>query len=275
MAQLNLKRGELAVLAACAPCQGFSRLSTKNGSTARVDERNDLVLAVVPFLKTFLPQTVFFENVPAAKSSRQLARVREALDELGYKSYEGVVNMADYGLPQRRLRFVLVASRFGVPNLPRKQNANPTVRDAIGELPVSGASGDPAHDVVWKCSDKIRKLVALIPPDGGSRSALPKKFWLDCHKKFDGFSDVYGRMAWDQPSPTITSGFVNPSKGRFLHPQEDRPLTLREAATLQGFSNDFAFLPDHGKYAVARMIGNAVPPRFARLQAAALKKVMR
>ena len=93
---------------------------------------------------------------------------------------------------------------------------------------------------------------------------------LDCHKKTDGFKDVYGRMSWDRPAPTITGGCFNPSKGRFLHPEENRAITMREAALLQGFERDYSFSLDKGKQALAAMIGNALPPPFVEAQARVL-----
>lgn len=105
-------------------------------------------------------------------------------------------------------------------------------------------------------------MIEAIPKDGGSRHSLPTSMKLGCHAKTSGFNDVYGRMKWDDVAPTITSGCSNPSKGRFIHPYEDRPITLREAALLQGFPADYRFNITHGKEAIALMIGNALPPAF-------------
>jgi DNA (cytosine-5)-methyltransferase 1 len=135
-----------------------------------------------------------------------------------------------------------------------------TVRDAIGDLPLAGKSGDPLHDAPEKRSEKVARLIALVPKDGGSRSDLPKRLRLKCHQRFDGFYDVYGRMAWNDVAPTITSGCHNPSKGRFLHPTRNRAITLREAALLQGFPVDYKFPAEIKKERVSLMIGNALPP---------------
>jgi DNA (cytosine-5)-methyltransferase 1 len=116
--------------------------------------------------------------------------------------------------------------------------------------------------------DRIKR----IPKDGGSRTDLGKEHQLKCHQNNDGFKDVYGRMAWDKPSPTITGGCFNPSKGRFLHPEEDRAISMREAALLQSFPSDYTFSLSRGKIAVAQMIGNALPPEFIRRHAQALLK---
>ena len=106
------------------------------------------------------------------------------------------------------------------------------------------------------------QMIRRIPKDGGSRTDLPEEDQLDCHKRCNGFKDVYGRMAWSEVSPTITSGCFNPSKGRFLHPEEDRAITMREASLLQGFPRQYKFPAGSGKSAIAMMIGNALPPPF-------------
>ena len=124
-------------------------------------------------------------------------------------------------------------------------------------------------------TDRIQKLIKRIPKDGGSRKDLGKKAQLACHKKCDGFKDIYGRMAWDKVSPTITSGCTNPSKGRFLHPDENRAITLREAAELQTFPKDYSFPLKVGKEQVASMIGNALPPEFIRKQTKPILSIIR
>jgi DNA (cytosine-5)-methyltransferase 1 len=121
-------------------------------------------------------------------------------------------------------------------------------------------------------SAEVRELIALIPKNGGSRSDLGDEYQLECHRRSDGFKDVYGRMAWDDVSPTITSGCHNPSKGRFLHPSYNRTITLREAAVLQGFPRDYRFNVQHGKESIALMIGNALPPPFIAAHAGSLKQ---
>jgi DNA (cytosine-5)-methyltransferase 1 len=107
-------------------------------------------------------------------------------------------------------------------------------------------------------------IIRKIPKDGGSRNVLPSELTLGCHQRLAGFRDVYGRMSWDVPSPTITGGCVNPSKGRFLHPKQDRAITVFEASLLQSFPKTYKFLPKYGRYPNAEMIGNALPPKFAQ-----------
>jgi DNA (cytosine-5)-methyltransferase 1 len=150
-----------------------------------------------------------------------------------------------------------------------------TVRSAIGKMPKAGISGDALHDWPEKRSARVRRLIRSVPKDGGSRSQLPRNHWLKCHKVTNGFSDVYGRMKWDEPAPTITGGCFNPSKGRFLHPDGHRAITLREAAILQGFPRDYRFSTGTGKQDLAAQIGNALPPAIVTAHAKAIRHALR
>ena len=170
---------------------------------------------------------------------------------------------------------LLIATRDGRPMRPPRRAPRRTVRDAIGRLPEAGVSGDPMHDHGEDRSIEVMDLIRQIPRDGGSRLDLPMSQQLDCHIACTGFKDVYGRMAWDDVAPTITSGCVNPSKGRFLHPDRDRSITLREAASLQTFPSSHRFSMRRGKFATASLIGNALPPRLVRSQARAIEAHLR
>jgi DNA (cytosine-5)-methyltransferase 1 len=142
-------------------------------------------------------------------------------------------------------------------------------------MPPAGFSDDPLHDMPeYPRSEKIFKLIRDIPRDGGSRRDLPERRQLNCHKKTSGFRDIYGRMAWDEVAPTITTGCFNPSKGRFLHPERNRAITMREAALLQGFPATYRFNVVLGKVAIAKMIGNALPPEFIRRHASMIRKAL-
>jgi DNA (cytosine-5)-methyltransferase 1 len=169
---------------------------------------------------------------------------------------------------------IALKKRFGTPSFATNWKVGLTVRDAFSSLPSPSRSGDPLHEVHEHRSQRIRNLIANIPKDGGGRLELHSRQQLSCHKRCDGFKDVYGRMAWDKPAPTITGGCANPSKGRFLHPQANRCVTLREAAVLQGFPKGYKFALDKGKYAAARMIGNALPPPFIRRHSLAIKEAL-
>lgn len=264
--ELNIKKGDLDLLAGCPPCQGFSSHTTRNKSSSVNDNRNDLVFEFLRFVEILLPKTIMLENVPALAKDWRIQKVLNRLSEIGYfingESIQ-VKDASNYGVPQRRKRLILKASRFGKIDEPKIINKKSTVRGAIYTLPPAGGSGDPLHDIKEARSDKVKKIIKNIPKDGGSRSDLPKSLWLECHKKSENsYKDVYGRMAWDSVAPTITGGCHNPSKGRFLHPDEDRAITLREAALLQTFPKNYQFLIENGKDSVALMIGNALPPKF-------------
>lgn len=142
-----------------------------------------------------------------------------------------------------------------------------TVRQALRGLKRAGRSGDPLHDVPENRDERIIQLIKKIPKNGGSRTDLRRNQQLRCHRKCDGFKDVYGRMHWNDVAPTITSRCVNPSKGRFLHPTANRAITLREAALLQSFPRPYFFDASAGKHTTATLIGNALPPEFVRRHA--------
>jgi len=276
MNSLGLRPGQLSLLAGCPPCQGFSTLRTRNKASSVDDHRNDLIFEFLHWVKVFLPECIMLENVPALAKDARIQTAIIHLKELGYYIDSGslrIENIADYGVPQRRKRMILAASLHGSILPPNVTTIKTTVKETIAHLPNAGTSGDPLHDLLADRSEKTRQLISLIPKNGGSRSDLPKEYWLECHKRYpNGFKDVYGRMHWDKVAPTITGGCHNPSKGRFLHPEENRAITLREAALLQTFPDDYYFSLKRGKEAAALMIGNALPPRFIRQQGEAIAK---
>jgi DNA (cytosine-5)-methyltransferase 1 len=268
--QLNLKPGQVSLLAACPPCQGFSTLRTKNGRQRNQDRRNDLIFDVIRIARAVKPLTIMFENVPGLTKDARYRVFLKQLQRLRYQLKWRILNTADFNVPQRRRRLVLLASRLGEPSFAVPSRRRPTVRCAIGSLHTPKRSRDPFHNYSTDRSVKIEKRIRRIPADGGSRRALGKAGQLPCHKRSNGFKDVYGRMAWDKPAPTITGGCINPSKGRFLHPRQHRAITLREAALLQTFPKKYKFPLHHGRYPIAELIGNALPPEFIRRQAIAL-----
>ncbi len=273
---LGIRKGELDLLAGCPPCQAFSAMRTMNGGRhVRDPEQKDLVFEFLRFVRELKPKTMMMENVPGlARDNRMRELIRE-LKLLRYKCNYAVLNAADYGVPQRRKRVILLASLTGKIEFAPCNSNQPTVRDAIADLDPAGKSGDPLHDLSEIRSEKIKQLIKKIPRNGGSRTALGKRQQLRCHKDFGGFKDVYGRMWWDDVAPTITGGCVNPSKGRFLHPKHNRAITLREAALLQTFPSDYFFSLKRGKYTAASLIGNALPPEFIRRHTAEVIKHLR
>jgi DNA (cytosine-5)-methyltransferase 1 len=255
MRRLKIERGQLDLLAGCPPCQGFSTMTTLNGRIGQ-DKQNDLVFEFLRFVRAMRPKAVMLENVPKLAKNRRFKKLREELQKLGYEINHAVLNAANYGVPQRRRRLILVAGHGKKIPFGSIENQKQTVRKAFAKLGVR-ANKDKLHNLPENRSDKVRQLIREIPRNGGSRLDLGTRRQLKCHKKCNGFKDVYGRMAWDDVSPTITGGCFNPSKGRFLHPTKDRAITLREAALLQTFPADYFFSVKRGKCPAAQMIGNA------------------
>jgi DNA (cytosine-5)-methyltransferase 1 len=218
------------------------------------------------------PTSVMLENVPGLADNGRYVAFRKALQSMGYRVKWDILNTVDFAVPQRRRRLVLLASRLGEPKFAPKAGIYRTVRQFIGKLTPPERSRDPLHNYPIVRSKKVRDLIKRIPRNGGSRIDLGRKEQLLCHRRLAGFWDVYGRMAWDKPAPTITGGCINPSKGRFLHPRANRAITLREAALLQTFPKTYRFALDRGRYPAALLIGNALPPEFIKRHATALKE---
>lgn len=273
MQELDIEEGELDLLAGCPPCQGFSKMRTLNGGRAVEDPRNDLIKDFLRFVKIFKPKTVMMENVPGLADDKRFKNFCKDIKELGYIGKHSAFNAADYEVPQRRLRLIYLAGyKKHIPFAEKSEDVK-TVRDVISKLEPAEKSGDRIHDFPENRTEKVKKLIEKIPKNGGSRTSLQDEDQLTCHKNCTGFKDVYGRMAWDVPAPTITSGCFNPSKGRFLHPVKNRAITMREAALLQGFPKSYKFNKG-GKIAVAEMIGNALPPPFIAAHAGSIRSIL-
>ncbi len=267
---LGIRKGQLDLLAACPPCQGFSSMRTMNGSRRIEDARNDLIFDFIRFIEELRPKAIMMENVPGLIKDKRMTVLLDNLKQLGYctDNIAHVLNAANFGVPQRRYRTVLITGRYGTIAFASNASKRHTVRDAIFDLPLAGTSGDPLHDFPEKRTLAVLEKIKLIPKDGGSRTDLPPEAQLACHKTGRaGFKDVYGRMCWGDVAPTITGGCTNPSKGRFIHPEANRAITLREAALLQSFPLDYRFSLRKGKHAAATMIGNALPPEFIKQHA--------
>lgn len=272
MRELRLRPGQLDLLAGCPPCEGFSAMRTLNGSKVARDTRNNLVFDFLRFIRVMRPKSVMLENVPRLAKDRRFSRLRRKLQTMGYRFKLEVLNAADYGVPQRRRRMILMAGRGFEPIVAKRSADKRTVRDAIAKLAHPNASRDPLHRTRTSRTLRIAAMIREIPKNGGSRIALGQGKQLACHRKCDGFRDVYGRMAWNKVAPTITSGCINPSKGRFLHPSQNRAITLREAALLQSFPKTYRISLRRGRHPAAALIGNALPPEFVRRHAVRLLK---
>lgn len=269
----SLKDKKIHLLAGCPPCQGFSAIRRLNKPNPVADDRNDLIDEYVRFIKELNPFTFMMENVPGLALSSNFEQTVKELKNIGYIVYYKTVNVKDYGVPQNRKRLVMVGSRLGPIEIAKPSNKKVTVKEKIGSLPNPEESSDKLHKIYPKHTKRIQDLIRDIPHDGGSRKDLGENRQLECHKKANvGFNDVYGRLRWDDYSTTITGGCLNPSKGRFLHPEQDRCISAREAALLQSFPKNYKFPTDVPISKIALMIGNALPPQFCKIQALNIKK---
>lgn len=276
-AELGLAIGELDLLAGCPPCQGFSTVKTHRQTTSATDPRNSLVSQFGRFAAALLPKALLLENVPGLGRDIRFGRLRARLERLGYACSYGVLDAADFGIPQRRRRFVMLALLDGAVERVEQTAVTRTVRDAIGELEPPAQSADELHNHGERRSTAVQRRIESVPRDGGSFRLLGEDMQLSCHRRTKdrpnpGFFDIYGRMSWDLPAPTLTGGCINPSKGRFLHPEQNRAITLREAALLQGLPADYKLPLSRGKYRTAELIGNALPPAFVQSQAEVLAR---
>lgn len=261
--------GNPLVVIGCAPCQGFS--SHRNQS-ALPDIRNDLFEDFALVAVKLAADFIVIENVPELCTDRhwpRVERVRATLEKAGYQVHMAVHNFAEFGLPQERFRAVMLAARqnFQPPEgfVPRSKFR--TVRDVIGMLPAVQPGIphilDPLHQSAGHRASTI-EMIKSVPKDGGRRqfdTGPASLRALHLRQGKPGYEDVYGRLFWDRPAITITHYARNPASGRFVHPEQDRGLTAREAALLQGFPKDYDFAG--GFDDKFRQIGNAVPPLVA------------
>jgi len=269
----KLKGERLHLLAGCPPCQGFSSVRRLNREGVVKDDRNDLVQEYFRMVKELMPYTIMMENVPGLKDYYLFQEIRKKIEDLGYNPKVHVVNVKDYGVPQNRKRLIMVGSLLGELDIAKGKEGKVTVRQKIGGLPLPEEAEDEMQRIVAKHSNRIMERIRLTPKDGGSWKDLPEEYILECHKGENvGFNDIYGRLRWDDYSTTITGGCLNPSKGRFLHPEQDRVITPREAALLQSFPEDYKFPTDISKSSLALLIGNALPPKFSYIQSKNIKE---
>ena len=260
----------------CAPCQPFTKQNTSRPKPDK-DDRVPLLLELLRFVRRCEPDIVFVENVPGIQKvcpeSEPLSEFLRGLEEAGYPEPTFTsVPLRQYGVPQGRRRFLLLASRHGRLDLPPTTHgpgaANPdfsTVRDWIGDLPAIDAGEThpaiPDHRAARLSALNLTRIRAT--PEGGGHRDWPKALRLECHKKTAGYTDVYGRMSWDRPASGLTTRCISYSNGRFGHPEQDRAISVREAACLQTFPRDFRLRGNLNS--MARQIGNAVPPLLTTL----------
>ena len=284
---------EIVLVAGCPPCQGFSKITDKYH---RKDPRNDLVLEMARIIEEIAPMMVMMENVPGLTTRGKpiLDEFVRRLESMGYLVNKGVLQLADYGVPQSRRRLVLLAGKGFHVQLPKrtrcykgdeKKKLKPwlTLADAIknnmkepATLSKAKERGGPQkfnwhviRDLKEISKERLKALKA-----GDSRGSLPKKLRPKCHMNSNkGFQNVYGRLSWEQTPPTITSGCTTPCMGRFGHPDELRTISIREAALIQTFPKSYKFDTDFMDTA-CDLVGNALPPKFAKKVAATCMNVL-
>ena len=269
-AELGLARGELALLTACPPCQGFSTL----GKMDRGDARNGLVGAPWRFVREFLPEAVLIENVPGARASALWSDLERRLAAAGYRRRSWIVDAADFGVPQRRRRLIAIALRGDVPGtLPGDLRAAlpPDFPLAAADASAAIAEAGPIEGTrdEWhrarSSSPLTLERIRAVPP-GSGRSALPERLQLALPQaaaaaRPDGRDRPLRTHSDGRSAPTMTTRCTTVSCGRFIHPTEDRGISLREAALLQTFPADYRFAGSHE--AAERQIGNALPVKLA------------
>ena len=275
MVELGLRAGELDVLISCAPCTGFSQKNAQNHVTD--DPRNRLVERTAEFVRVFQPDFLVMENVKELIQGNQrhhFETLKRDLEMMGYGVEAAVHDLSALGLPQRRLRALIVARRGAAPApLPVKVGLVRTVRDAIGHLPAVAAGeahpSDPMHRSP-SMTARVLDRIQAIPRNGGSWADVMNDLGLSTERKMQllipamfrarpgSFPDVYGRLWWDRPAITVTRECAHVGNGRYVHPEQDRLLTVREMALLQGFPADYVF--EGHLTAQYNQIGDAVPP---------------
>jgi len=260
------------IFAGCAPCQYWTVINTSKDKSLK---SKDLILDFQRFVEYYRPGFIIVENVPGISSRKgsPMGSFIDVVETLGYNIAHGVTSMSEFGIPQRRRRFTLLASRVTKVTLPIAKQTELTVRDVLGEhngFPrIQAGTRDNTvfmHTAAGLSKKNLTRL-QMTKHDGGDRSKWQniKKLELPCYANGNKiFYDTYGRIWWDKPAPTITTKFFSISNGRFAHPEENRALSLREGATLQSFPKKYRFVGSSVD-SIAKMIGNAVPPKFAEI----------
>lgn len=274
------------ILVGCAPCQPFSTMSYKRFKTPsdrEEDEKYNLLSEFGRIIEGVKPLVISMENVPEIRKTRVFKSFVELLRKSGYYTDGGkVVYCPDYGIPQNRHRFVLLASKKGEIHLlpPTHDRSKVSIRQFIEDLPHVAAGEtcekDHLHRAAKLSELNLKRIRASVP--GGTWKDWPEELRCECHKKATGqtYTSVYGRMSWDKIGSTMTTQFICYGTGRYGHPEQDRALTLREGALLQTFPRNYEFFPPETKeYSmrdVARHIGNAVPVKLGEIIGESIKE---
>ncbi|MBE8232809.1 MAG: DNA cytosine methyltransferase [Endozoicomonadaceae bacterium] len=268
---------KVKILAGCAPCQPFSTYSQRYDINR--NERWSLLNEFSRLSEGTKPDVITMENVPSVRNHQVFLDFVSSLESNGYYVWHRVVDSSQYGVAQTRKRLVLLASLYGEIELIEKTHIEPiTVKKAIGKLKPLQAGESAKNDRLHSASElseiNLKRIQASKP--GGTWKDWPSELIAPCHKASSGqtYTSVYGRMEWDKPGPTMTTQCYGFGNGRFGHPEQDRAITLREAAILQGFPKDYKFIPPGQKFyrsILGRMIGNAVPVGLGQAIAKSIK----
>jgi DNA (cytosine-5)-methyltransferase 1 len=277
-------KNSVKILIGCAPCTPFSTLNLNRTVYKRSDEKWAALNSFLRLITRVRPEIVSMENVAALANGQKFPvfnRFVRTLEKNGYQVSYKVVDASKYGVPQRRRRLVLLASRYGpISMIPETRPCDPaTVRQSIGNLPAIRAGQASQSDALHRASrlsNLNMKRIRATPKDGGSATSWSRALLPKCYRRKKGQSyrfSVYGRMKWDRPAPTMTTSCHILGTGRFGHPSQNRAISLREAARFQSFPDHYRFQPI-GKLnasALAQHIGNAVPVKLARAIALSIK----
>jgi len=264
--QLGICKNDLVLYAACTPCQPFSTLNR----TTEPDARRNLLISFGKIVQESPPDFLLAENVPGLNTAygrKVFERFVRIIERCGFQNhYSDFLDARDYGVPQVRKRFILLASRNGPISPPRRSTRTVTVRDSISKYPPlnDGEASEAFHNHVTRLlQPHLKSIVLAVPKDGGSRKDVSDtSILLRCHReKPTVHKDVFGRMRWDAAAPTLTGRCTDVYCGRFTHPDQDRGISLREAAALQTFRDSYEFFGTF--FHIAHQIGNAVPVKLA------------
>lgn len=267
------RKDDHLIMVGCSPCQYYSIINTDH---TKAELSKDLLMNFARFISYYRPGYVLVENVPGIVTNKEtiLPKFLNKLEKLGYRHVEEIIDMSQYGVPQSRKRFSLIATRLKHVeiHLPEKSDKILHVSDVLGikngfsKIEAGHRDMTEFQHTAAGLNDVCLQRMQLTPHDGGNRLSWANRhnLQLNCYVgKDDIFKDNFGRMWWNRPAPTITTKFFSISNGRFAHPEEDRAISIREGATLQSFPKNYIF-KTHSIAVAARLIGNAVPCEYAR-----------
>jgi DNA (cytosine-5)-methyltransferase 1 len=267
--ELGITEQDMVLYAACTPCQPFSTLNRQKGK----DVRKSLLLSFGRIVQAAPPDFILIENVPGLNTAYGKEIYEEfikMIESVGFRPenvYSEFLDANDFDVPQTRKRFILIASRHGGLTIPEKSSNRPSIDSVLKRYPKitdGGKSKRHLNHEARKLPDNQKLIIKAVPKDGGNRSDVKDtSILLPCHRnKPKTYKDIFSRMAWKKPAPTLTGRCSDIACGRFAHPTQDRGISLREAAALQSFDDDYVFYGSN--FHIMGQIGNAVPPKFAQ-----------